>query len=64
MKTIYSQPNCPGCVALKNKLKSEGVPFAEVVIGKDLSLDTFRKYFPDVKSVPFVVEDEDADGAS
>lgn len=63
MKTVYSLPNCPGCITLKNQLTAQGIPFAEVVLGKDLSIETFQKYFPDVKGVPYVVED-DADDAS
>lgn len=53
MKTIvYSQPNCPGCVTLKNKLKAEGKEFVEVVLGQDMSIEAFKEKFPEVRSVP------------
>ena len=56
MKTVYSKPNCPGCVALKNRLKAQGEEFKEVVIGVDIEVDAFFMLYPDVRSVPFVVE--------
>lgn len=53
MKTIvYSKPNCPGCVTLKNKLKAEGKEFVEVVLGQDMSIEAFKEKFPEVRSVP------------
>lgn len=56
---VYSQPNCPGCVTLKNKYKEEGVVFTEVVIGKDITVDEFKQRFPTVRSVPFVVDSKE-----
>jgi len=53
---VYSKPNCPGCVTLKDKLKAEGTPFTEVVLGKDITIDEFKERFPTVRSVPFVVD--------
>ncbi len=29
MKYIYTQPNCPKCVSLKEGLKKQGIPFKE-----------------------------------
>jgi glutaredoxin len=58
MKTIYSMPNCSGCVALKEKLKAEGELFYEIMIGTDISLEEFKEKFPSVRSVPFVVESQ------
>ncbi len=55
MKTVYSMPNCPGCVSLKEKLKSAGEIFNEVMIGTDISLEEFKEKFPSVRSVPHVV---------
>lgn len=57
MKIVYSLPNCPGCVQLKTKLKNEGVEFVERVIGKDIDKEAFVSRYPNIKSVPFVVEE-------
>lgn len=61
MKIVYSLPNCPGCVTLKNQLKAKGEAFEERVIGEHLTLDQFKQWFPDVRGVPFVVEDVEDD---
>ena len=53
---VYSQPNCPGCVIMKNKLKEEGKTFTEIIIGKDITVDEFKERFPTVRSVPFMVD--------
>ena len=56
MKIVYSQPNCPGCVTLKNQLKSKGEEFIEQVIGKDITKEDFFSLYPGVRTVPYVVE--------
>lgn len=35
MVTVYSQPNCAGCIRTKNFLKNRGVDFTEVNIRED-----------------------------
>jgi glutaredoxin len=57
MKILYSKLNCPGCVVKKNELIKEGVDFKEIKIGVDISVDEFFQKYPDVRSVPFVVEE-------
>ncbi len=57
MKVIYSQPNCQPCITLKEKFKKEGVEFKEVVLHVDIPIDEFMAKYPDVRSVPFVVEE-------
>lgn len=57
MKIVYSKPNCPGCVSLKNKLKMRGEEFKEVILGKDMEVEAFLMLYPDAKTVPFVVEE-------
>lgn len=56
MKIVYSKTNCPGCVALKARLKAEGVEFKEIVLGQDMDYEDFFERYPDVRSVPFVVD--------
>ena len=61
MKTVvYSKPNCPGCDTLKAKLKTEGVEFVEIELGKDMSIEAFKEKFPLVRSVPYMEYIKDA----
>jgi glutaredoxin len=53
--TIYSQPTCPACDQLKKEYKEKGIPFTEIVIGKDISVAEFKEIYPSVRRVPFVV---------
>jgi glutaredoxin len=55
MKTVYSQTNCPACERLKRELELAGEEFNVVMIGKDISKDDFFDKFPNVRSVPYVV---------
>lgn len=57
MKVVYSQTHCPACDKLKKELKMKDVEFEEVVIGVDIPVDEFRKKYPNVRTVPFVVEE-------
>lgn len=52
---IYSQPHCPACEALKMEYKTKGIPFTEIIIGKDIAVAEFRELYPKVRAVPFVV---------
>ena len=58
MKVVYSQPNCPGCVALKEQFKKDGTEFIEKVIHVDIPIDEFMMKYPGVRSVPFVVDED------
>ena len=59
MKIVYSVPNCPGCIKLKNAMNENGEPYEEIMIGRDIPIDDFRKMYPHAKAAPFVVEDAD-----
>lgn len=55
MKTIvYSKDNCPACDTLKAKLASEEVVFQEIKLGRDMTVEEFKKKFPFVRSVPYM----------
>lgn len=56
MKIVYSKPNCPGCVQLKAQYDRDGVTYMEMMIGRDIGLEDFLKKYPEVRSVPHVVE--------
>jgi glutaredoxin len=55
---IYSQTNCPACEKLKAEYRSKNIPYEEIVIGRDVTVETFRMNYPNVRSVPFVVPDD------
>lgn len=59
MKTVYTKDNCPACVQLKAQLTLEGEEFTEIKIGKDITREDFIVKFPTVKSVPYVMSDND-----
>ena len=50
---IYSKNNCPNCQIAKNKLNKFNP--IEIMLGKDISREDFFKKFPNVKSVPQIV---------
>ena len=60
MKTIYTKDNCPACNTLKDRLKSLQEPFKEVNIGRDITREEFMAKYPNVRSVPYIVEAENA----
>jgi glutaredoxin len=62
MKIIYSTPTCPACKQLKERYKAEGVPFKEMMIGQDISKEEFFSFFPNVRTVPYVVDTESSNG--
>ncbi len=56
MKTIvYSKENCPGCVALKERLTREGEEFTEIKVGVDITREEFMTKFPQVRTMPHLV---------
>jgi glutaredoxin len=54
MITVYTLPNCPACISIKNKLSMYDVPFNEQVIGKDVSKEVIFSKFPGVKTAPII----------
>ncbi len=57
---IYTKDNCPACVALKAELNAVNAEYTEIRIGRDITREDFITQFPGVRSVPYVVEDDDA----
>lgn len=56
MMVIYTKDNCPACNTLKATYAQNGVIFTEVKIGQDISREEFMDTFPNVRSVPHVVQ--------
>lgn len=61
MKVLYSTLNCPACMQRRRELVDQQVLFKYVVIGEDIPMTEFFKKYPDVKSVPFEVDEPDGD---
>lgn len=59
MKLVYTQENCPACLFTKAKLNAQNIPFREIKIGTDITREDFLEQFPDVRTVPYVVDEDD-----
>ena len=61
MKTVYTKDNCPACVALKASLVKAGEAFQEIKIGRDITREEFMSKYPTVRTVPYVVDNDQGD---
>lgn len=57
MKIIYTTPTCHACKRVKAVWDAEGTPYKEIMIGRDIEKEEFFLKHPDVRTVPFVVEE-------
>jgi len=62
MYTIYSKDNCGNCVRAKNLLQTKALAFEEVKLNRDISLEDFSGKYPNVRSMPFILEDKEVVG--
>jgi glutaredoxin len=56
MITVYTKDNCPACLKLKDQLRSGQREYTEVKIGKDITREEFMEKFPNVRTVPHMVQ--------
>lgn len=59
---VYTKDNCPYCDRAKALLRSKDQRFHEMKIGVDLTREDFMSIFPDVRTVPFILIDEEQVG--
>ena len=57
---IYSKPHCPYCVKAKALLDKTQIPYNEIVIGKDITVEKLFEEFklngqPQPKSAPQII---------
>ena len=62
MITIYSKDNCPWCDRAKELMKTKGEDFDEVKIGRDITREEFLEQFPNVRTVPYIIVNEETKG--
>ena len=62
MITIYSTDNCPWCDRAKELLTQKGETYEEIKIGREITREEFLEQFPNVRSVPYIIIDENVIG--
>lgn len=62
MITVYTKDNCPYCIKAKALLSSENIEYTERRIGIDITRDDFLEAFPNARTVPQIVFDEELIG--
>lgn len=55
---IYTISGCSWCSKTKELMKKANVEYKELLIGRDIIKDDFKKQYPEANSYPFVVIDD------
>ena len=58
MITVYGKHNCGYCTKAKNLLESKKIPFTYLNIGEDIGINEFREQYPDVRTAPFILNND------
>ena len=58
MITVYGKHGCGYCVKAKNLLESKKIPFTYITLGEDVGINEFVAQYPDVKSAPFILNND------
>ena len=59
---VYTKVNCPSCVKAKAMLSQKELDFVEVSIDDDVTRGVFLEQFPGVRTVPFIIIDDEKVG--
>jgi len=62
MITIYSRDDCPWCDRAKEMLSMNGESYEEIKIGRDITREELLEQFPNAKTVPHIIIDENVIG--
>ena len=62
MMVIYSKDNCPWCDRAKELMKSKGDSFNDIKIGRDITREEFMEQFPSIRTVPYIIVNEEVKG--
>lgn len=56
MLTVYTKDNCRFCDLAKTLLETKGIEYRQYKIGTDVSREWIVETFPNVRTVPIVVD--------
>lgn len=59
---IYTKTNCAYCVKAKTLFGIRGIEYTESVIGEDILREDFMSLFPEQKTVPLIIIDNEKVG--
>jgi glutaredoxin len=59
---IYSKDNCPWCDRAKELMNAKGDTYNEIKIGRDVTREEFTEQFPNVRTVPYIIINEEVTG--
>lgn len=62
MYTIYSKPSCSYCLQAKDLLEQNKLEFEYKQLGADYTLQEFMELFPNARTFPMIVKDEECIG--
>lgn len=62
MITVYGKHNCGYCTKAKNLLELKKIPFTYLTIGEDIGVNEFIAQYPNVKSAPYILNNDVAIG--
>jgi len=62
MYTVYSKENCPHCVRAITLLEVRGELFKVLKLGEDVDLDDFKRDNPSVRSMPYILFNDEVIG--
>lgn len=56
---VYTKDNCPYCDRAKMLLDLKQLDYTQMKLGKDLTREEFMNLFPNVKTMPFIIIDDE-----
>ena len=59
---IYSKPSCGYCLQAKDLLEQNKLEFEYKQLGTHYSLQEFMELFPDARSFPMIIKDDEVIG--
>jgi glutaredoxin 3 len=59
---LYSKDGCAQCESAKKLLSENNIAYTEIKIGRDITREEFMTKFPDVRTLPFVMNNESVVG--
>lgn len=51
---VYTKDGCKYCTLAKKLLDEKHIGYVEIIIGEDITRDSFKTAYPNIKTVPFI----------